>query len=151
MPYPCTSQKCFAPGLSTDEYVQQQLGVLWNWLVSFTNVFENGFVAPEASRTSCELIVYASESCVRALSDACYFILQFVILRHEIARNFHPTENIRSEVVFLTMHFLLRFKHFSGSGKLFKNFQRLFNDFKLTTIYCKCSDIFFIQSVTCIK
>ena len=68
--------------------------------------------------------MHASESCVRALSNACRFILQFAILRHEMAKHFHTTENTRSETAFLKMYFLLRFKHFSGSGKLFKNFRQ---------------------------
>ena len=49
--------------------------VFWVGDRSFSKVFANGFVATEASRANYELIVHASESCVRALSGACGFIM----------------------------------------------------------------------------
>ena len=80
-------------------------------------MYENGFVAIEVSRASQERILDASESCVRALSVACGFILQFAILRHEIAKHFHAPENTHFEAAFLKMRFPLRFKRFSWSAK----------------------------------
>ena len=96
------------------------------WRPQFYQNSENGFVTTEASRASCELIFYASESCVRALSGACRFILHFAILRHKNAKTFHTPENIRLDNAFLKMHVLLRFKQFFGPGKFFKVFLQRF-------------------------
>ena len=88
--------------------------VILGWRPQFYHNCKNGFVTTEASRASCEMIFYASESCVRALSGACRFILHFAILRHKNAKNFHTPENIRLDNAFLKMHVLLRFKQFFG-------------------------------------
>ena len=85
---------------------------------------ENGFVATEPSRASWGFIFNALKSWRRWLFNDYRFVTQFEILRHEIANHFHSSENIRFETASLKMRFPLRFKHFSLSGNLFKNFLR---------------------------
>ena len=97
-----------------------EIRFFWVGNHNFTKIFENRFVATEPSRASQELMFYASGSCVRALSVAYAFVAQFAILRHEIAKHFHAPENTRLDTALLKMRFPLRFKHFSGSGKLLK-------------------------------
>ena len=92
---------------------------------SFKNFWQR-FACINISRASCELIFYASESWDRWLFNAYRFILQLAILRHKMAKNFRIPESIQFDHAFLEVRVLLCFKHFSWSGKTFKNFwQRL--------------------------
>ena len=118
------------------------------WRPQFYQNRENGFVTTEASRASCEMIFDASESCVRALSGACGFILQFAILRHKIAKNFHTPENIRLDNAFLKMHVLLRFKQFFGPGKFFKIFLQRFASTEASRASC---ELIFYASESCVR
>ena len=101
------------------------------------NFTKNGFVTTEAPRASCELIFYASESWDRWLSNECRFIPQFAILCHKMAKNFRTPENIQFDHAFLKLCVVLRFKHFSWSGKSCKNFWQRFVSTKASRASCE--------------